>query len=111
MTGKITLTVTIGAEGRVESVEGTAEDPRQRAHPLLQRYAIENMRHWTFAKPPAAPYRETIVYDYELDADLPPEDGPSSPPAITRVNFDLPDHVAILTNVQMIETSSSGTHH
>jgi TonB family protein len=111
VTGKITLTVTIDAEGRVENVDATAEDPRQRAHPLLQRYAIENMRHWTFAKPPAAPYMETIVYDYELDADLPSEGGPSSLPAITKVNFDLPDHVTILTNVRMIETSSSGARH
>ena len=111
VTGKITLTVTIDAEGKVENVEATSEDPRQRAHPLLQRYAVENMRHWTFAKPSAVPYMETIVYDYELDTDLPSEGGPRSLPAITKVNFDLPDHVTILTNVRMIETSSSGAHH
>jgi TonB family protein len=108
--GKIMLTVTIDSEGKVENVDAIAEDPHERAHPILQPYAIENMRRWTFAKPPAAPYVETIVYDYELDEDLPAEGGPSKLPAITKVNFDLPDHVTVLTNVQMIETLSSGTH-
>jgi TonB family protein len=99
ISGKITLKVTIGADGNVEHVEATAENPVQREHPLLQKYAIENMQHWTFAKPPSAPYTQIIVYDYELDPELPDGGG--------KTTFDLPDHVLITTNVPTIEVQSS----
>jgi hypothetical protein len=104
--GKITLAISIDADGRVENVEATSDNPVERAHPLLRKYAIENMQHWTFAKPSSAPYIQTIVYDYEFDDSLPPEGGASSLPAITKVNFDLPDHVAILTNLRIIDVSN-----
>jgi len=110
LTGKITLTIAIDADGGVKTVDATPDNPVEGARLLLQKYAIENIRHWTFAKPSSAPYIQTIVYDYEFDPSLPAEGGASSLPAITKVNFDLPDHVAILTNGRMIDASKSGEH-
>ncbi len=103
ITGKITLTVTIDADGNVQHVEATTDNPVLQAHPLLQSHAIENMQHWTFAKPPSAPYTLAIIYDYEFDTALPPAGGPYSSPSITKVKFDLPDHVTILTNTTIIQ--------
>lgn len=109
VTGKITLTVTVGLDGNVEHVDATTDNPVQREHPLLQKYAIENMELWTFAKPPSVPYTQVIVYDYELDPALPPSGGPSSLPSITKTTFDLPNHVSITTNLPMIEVQKSRT--
>jgi TonB family protein len=100
VTGKITLTLTIDADGNVRNVEATADNPVMQAHPLLQKFAVENMQHWTFAKPPSVPYTETIVYDYEFDPSL-PADGGANP--ITKVTFDLPNRVTILTNLSIID--------
>ena len=110
VTGKITLAVTIDADGNVVHVGATAEDPRQQAHPLLQKFAVENMQHWTFAKPASAPYTEVIVYDYEFDPALTPSGGKSFLPAITKTTFDLPDHVTIATNLMFIDTQNSRLH-
>ncbi len=110
VSGKVTLTVTIDADGNVTHVDAVAEDPRQQAHPLLQNFAIENMQHWTFAKPPSAPYTQVFVYDYELDPALPPSGGKFSAPAITKTAFDLPDHVTIATNLAFIDTQNSRPH-
>jgi TonB family protein len=109
VTGKITLTVTVDADGKVEHVEAVADNPVQR-HPLLQNSAAENMQHWTFAKPSFAPYTQVIVYDYEYDLTLPPSGGPSSLPSITKVTFDLPARVNILTNGEIIEPAKAKTH-
>ena len=84
VTGKITLTVTIDADGNVTHVDAKAEDPIQQAHPLFQKSAIENMQHWTFAKPPSAPYKQVVVYDYELGPAQPAAPGKHSLPAITK---------------------------
>jgi hypothetical protein len=110
VTGRITLTVTIDVDGNVTHVDAMAVDPRQQEHPLLQKFAIQNMQHWTFAKPPLAPYTQVIVYDYEFDPALPPSGGKSSMPAITKTTFDLPDHVTIATNLMFIDTQNSRPH-
>ncbi|MHB8527240.1 MAG: energy transducer TonB [Candidatus Acidiferrales bacterium] len=102
--GKVTLTVTVNAEGNVTDVEAASNDPASHVFPLLQKSAMENLRHWTFAKPPTAPYSDTIVYDYEIDASLPPDDGQHP---ITKVTFDLPSRVTILTNARLIDTDRS----
>lgn len=109
ITGKITLTVTVGADGNVEHVDASTDNPQQREHPLLRKFAIENMQHWTFAKPPSAPHTQVIVYDYEFDPELPAAGGPSSLPSIVRTTFDLPDHVSITTNLSIIEVQKSRT--
>jgi hypothetical protein len=103
VTGKITLTVTIGADGNVEHVDAVTDDPVQQKHPILQKYAIKNMQHWTFAKPPYAPYTEVVIYDYELDPALP--EGTNG-----KTTFDLPNHVSISTSVATIEVEESRTH-
>jgi TonB family protein len=102
VTGKVTLTVTIGANGNVIAVEPSSDSAVQ-ANSQLQKHAAENMQHWTFATPPYAPFTQTMVYDYEFDSSLPPEGGKKSMPAITRVNLDLPDHVTISTNLRIID--------
>lgn len=104
VTGKVILSVTIDADGNVTNAEATNKDKWVR---LLKKSAIDNVRRWTFSKPPSAPYIETIVYDYEFDPSLPADGGPRNVGAITNVNFDLPDHVTLLTNVMTIETSRS----
>jgi TonB family protein len=110
VTGKITLKVTIDADGKVTNVESAADTSVQQTHPLLQKSAAENMQHWTFANPTSSPHSQTIVYDYEFDPSLPAEGGPSYLPEITRVTFDLPDHVTIRTNLRIIDTSQSPRH-
>lgn len=105
--GEVVLLVTIDADGKIQHVMAILDKPNQQVYPLLQNAAVENMQHWTFAKPPFAPYTEVVVYDYEDDSSLPPSGGPKALPIITRVVFDLPDHVRILTNVPMMETDKS----
>jgi TonB family protein len=105
VTGKITLTVTIDADGKVKQVEAAGGNSAEQKHPILRKYAVENMQHWTFVKPPSAPYTFVFLYDFEFDESLPPEGGPHSSPSITKVNIDLPDRVTILTNLSFVETS------
>ena len=101
VTGKVSLMVTIDAGGRVTNAEVTNND---RWVPLLKTAAIENIRTWTFTKPPSAPYTQTIVYVYELDPSLPSN---HCSVAVTKVSFDLPDHITVSTNVDFINTEKS----
>lgn len=105
VSGKVTLRVTIGADGRVTHIDFANDDARSR---MLGTSATENLRHWTFEKPPSAPYTETITYDYEIDSSLPPYDRSPSRPVITKVSFDLPERVTIAANGMMIEPSQPG---
>ena len=107
VTGKISLMVTIDTNGRVTNVETAADTSVQGTHPLLQKSAVENMQHWTFANPTSFPHSQTIVYDYEFDPSLPGEGGPSYLPAITKVTFDLPDHVTLWTNLRIVDVNQS----
>jgi hypothetical protein len=52
------------------------------------------------AKPPLAPYKQTIVYDYEIDESV-PLDGP------TQVTFDLPERVTIVARSRSLQASGS----
>jgi TonB family protein len=101
LAGKVVLTLALDAEGKVESVEATTEDPRLLKVPVLQKSAVENIKHWTFAKPPSIPFTQVISYDYEFDASLPGDDGANP---ISKVTFDLPDRVTILANLRFVET-------
>jgi len=105
--GEVTLSVTIDAEGKVQHVVVMPAKPNQRTYQLLQDSAIENVQHWTFVKPPTAPYTEVVVYDYEADPSLPPSGGAKRMSVITKVLFDLPDHVRILTNVPINDANKS----
>ncbi|MGA2509289.1 MAG: energy transducer TonB [Candidatus Acidiferrales bacterium] len=96
ITGTVVVLVTIDSDGKVTDAQVTGNHKWV----LLERSAVDNIRLWTFAKPPSAPYTETIAYDYELDPSLPGDDGRSP---ITRVNFDLPDRVTILANLRVID--------
>ena len=107
LSGKVTLIVTIDKDGGVRNVEAKTGQSVPQAHPLLKKYAAENMQHWTFAKPPSAPYVQDFVYDYELDPSLPLEGGKKSTTAIIKVSFDLPDRVTILANMVAGQTSES----
>ncbi|MGC1105666.1 MAG: energy transducer TonB [Candidatus Acidiferrales bacterium] len=107
VTGEVVLQATIDADGEVVHIGFANNDKRLR---MLETSASENLRHWTFAKPPSAPYKEAISYDYEFDPSLPPYDGSPSRPVITRVSFDLPDRVTIATNGMMVEPSQLKPH-
>ena len=89
--------MTIDADGNVHDAEATNDE---KSVTLLKLSTISNIRHWTFMKPPFAPYKQTIVYDYKIDDSLPP-DGP------TNVTFDLPDRVTIVTSGRSVQTSRS----
>jgi TonB family protein len=97
VTGKVVLALTINAEGNVIEAKVT------NGAAMLGESALDNIRHWTFTKPPTAPYTQTIVYDYEIDDSLPADDG-SHP--IVKVSYDLPDRVMILTNSRLAEPAS-----
>ena len=104
ITGKVVLALTIDSEGNVADAKVTNDS---KSIAILEIGAIDNIRHWTFAKPPAAPYFQTIVYDYELDESLPGDDGTRP---IIKVNFDLPGRVTISANVRFIDHGpGSGT--
>jgi TonB family protein len=101
ITGKVILELTLDADGKVKEVKVVNENDKWVG--LLKLTAIDNVRLWTFAKPPRAAFTQTVVYDFELDDSLPGEGGPSSLPAITKVTFDLPDRVTISANVPFID--------
>jgi TonB family protein len=96
ITGKVVLKLTIDSDGKVTDAETTNDD---KWVPLLKRSTMDNIRRWTFAKPPSAPYTDTIVYDYELDATLKDYE--------TKVVYDLPDRVSIFAGVATIQPSIS----
>jgi TonB family protein len=98
ITGKVVLTLTLDRDGRVSNVNVANGDDK--GVKILQAAAVDNVRLWTFAKPPAAPYTQTIVYDFELDPALPGDDGDHS---IVKVTFDLPDRVTIFTNLRIVD--------
>jgi TonB family protein len=107
LTGGVTLSVTIDADGKVQHIATIAGKTSQHAHRVLQDSAVENMQHWTFNKPPSSPYTEVIVYDYEIDPTLPASGGPQRLPVTINVVFDLPDRVRILTNGDTIDPNKS----
>jgi len=91
--GKVELKLTIDAAGRVTDthiVRGT---------PLLASSAQASAQHWTFSPPPSPPYSLTVVYDYDFDCDDPIPDVP-----VTKVVFDLPNLVKIVTTCPPNET-------
>lgn len=92
--GTVTLKVTIDADGNVERAE-VANDAARPIASVLQESAIDNMQHWTFEKPPSAPFTQVVAYRYAFDGSLPANDGRNP---ITKVNIDLPDRVTILAN-------------
>ena len=97
LTGKVVLLVTVDENGNVTDAIAANND---KWVAVFKVSAIDNIRHWTFAKPPTAPYTETIVFDYEFDESLPGDDGSNR---IIKVTFDLPDRVTILTNLPVID--------
>jgi TonB family protein len=104
LTGETLLLLTIDADGGVKEVKAASSNTSA----VLSESALGNIRHWTFVKPPIAPYTETIIYDYEFDGSLPGDNG-SNP--ITKVVFDLPNRVTIATNLRFIDTDKSKKQH
>jgi hypothetical protein len=98
VTGKVILTLILDADGKVSEVKAANEG--EKSVGILKLSAIDNIRLWTFAKPPTAPYPQTIVYAYELDDSLPGDDGDHP---ITKVTYDLPDRVTISANLKFID--------
>jgi TonB family protein len=96
--GKVFLTITINADGKVVYAEISSV---ANSLPLLERDTISNIRRWTFTKPPVAPYKQAIEYDYEIDSSLPVNT------AAARVTFDLPDRITIVIGRTVLETDGS----
>jgi hypothetical protein len=84
--GKVTLSITIDAGGKVIQAEGTGA-PR-----ILCEQSEKNVRLWTFTKPTHAPVAQTIVYEYVLE-------GPAAEDYYSHATFDLPDRVKISSRV------------
>ncbi len=103
MQSKVTLKVTIDADGNVTNVE-EADDAAHQAASVLRKSAIENMQHWTFEKLAAAPVAQVIVYEYKFDSSLPINDHQNP---VTKVNIDLPDRVTILSNEAAVNPGRS----
>jgi len=98
VSGKVTLTLTVDAEGNVTDARASSTTDPQRNASLLERPSLDNIRHWTFAKPPSAPYEQTIVYDFQLG-----DPGPHA----GYVSFDLPDRVTIWSRPMLVEPDQS----
>jgi hypothetical protein len=103
--GKVELTLTIDADGKVRSAEATRDKSGYKPHPLLEAGAIANVEKWTFSKPSHAPFTHTILLDYEIDETIPRTAGRS----IERVHFDLPDRVKIVSNAALPQPEQSET--
>jgi TonB family protein len=91
--GKVTLRITIDAEGNVKNAE-VADDPTHQARRVLQESAIDNIRRWTFEKPAIAPATQVIVYEYKFDDSL----RAPYPSQVLKVIVDLPDHVTVVSS-------------
>lgn len=101
VSGKVVLLVTIGSDGRVSNVELSSGPP------LLAHNAIENVKRWVFDRPAAAPFVETLDYDFEIVAapcqNMKCERG-------AEVTYDFPEHVKVVEcGVEPVDTSS-GRH-
>lgn len=101
---KVIVRITLDAEGNVTKAE-FANDLAHQVNPVLVKPAIENIKRWTFEKPPSAPVTQVIIYEYKMDASLPPVSDHQGP--ITKVLIDLPDHVTILHNESVADPASS----
>jgi Gram-negative bacterial TonB protein C-terminal len=98
VSGTVVMTLTIDADGKVSHVKVTNEN--EQFVKLLERTAITNIHLWTFAKPPSAPFKQSIAYDFRLDDKLPPASNDN--PIVTYVTYDLPNRVTIRTNGSVI---------
>jgi hypothetical protein len=97
--GKVILSLVIGADGEVVDAEAINDETWVS---LLKIGAISNIRLWTFTKPPSTPYRQTIIYDYQIDSFLPL----NSP---DKVSFDLPDKVTVVASNRSVNVTRSKT--
>jgi TonB family protein len=99
ISGQVVLLVTIGADGTVTDTTLVSGPP------LLGSAAITNVKAWTFDKPAAAPFVETLVYDYRVDPNLTCEDNGSA--ANSHAIFDFPTRVAVTAcGATVVDTSS-----
>jgi len=86
LAGKVTVSFTIDADGKVVEAKGTG------APGVLCTQSEMNIRLWTFTKPTSAPRVQTIVYVYLLE-------GPPSDHYYSHATFDLPEQVTITSRV------------
>lgn len=81
--GRVTLTVNVNEQGKVESVQASSVSP------LLAQPAEENIRQWVFCPSAKSSGPLVISYIYALEGRAQYEDGPA------KVIFDLPSDVHI----------------
>ena len=86
--GDVTLSVTIGLDGRVTSAEAV-DGP-----PLLFASAVKNIGAWTFDRPAAAPFVETFVYQFRIERQPVALGGCEK--VVYDVSYDLPNRVTVI---------------
>jgi TonB family protein len=86
--GDVRVSFQIEADGKVGSVSVLS------GHPLLARDAAQNLNSWVFSRADGRTHE--IVYEFRLENPEVYTDPPS------RVTFDLPDRVRIVSNFKTI---------
>jgi hypothetical protein len=102
VTGKVILLFTIEANGHVSKVDVTSGPP------LLRHDAVENVKLWTFDRPAAAPFTQTVIYNFQFGDE---EFQKSCKEGEVRVNFDFPEQVNLLACVPMGSFNRSSAPH
>ena len=93
MEGTVSISLDIGADGKVQAVHAAGADP------LLMRAAEDNVRNWSFGfagKPRGLPVRWTVLYVYKLA-------GSTVQPPCPTVTMHLPDRVEITSAAPQME--------
>jgi TonB family protein len=99
VTGKVVLLVTIQADGRVSKVDVTSGPP------LLQKNAVENVKLWVFDRPAAAPFTQTIVYNFQYGDDAFQKS--CNLEWEVKVSYDLPEQVNLISCDGPVDTSAT----
>ena len=93
--GEVEVQVTLDSDGKVSDAIAVG-GPN-----LLYRSSVESVRLWTFDRPPAAPFKESVFCDYKLNA------ARKNAPSEVLVLFDFPNRVTIIATPELVQAQSS----
>jgi hypothetical protein len=93
--GEVEVQVTLDSDGKVTEALAIG-GPR-----LLYRSSVESVQLWTFDRPPAAPFKESVFCDYKLNA------ARKNAPSEVIVLFDFPNRVTIIATPELVQAQSS----
>jgi hypothetical protein len=92
---EVEIQVTLDSDGRVTDALALGGPP------LLYRSSVESVRLWTFDRPPAAPFKESVFCDYKLSA------ARKNAPSEVLVLFDFPNRVTIIATPELVQAQRS----